>query len=68
LLLHRLESIDPGVRMPIVGRSLEHREGVALISEWISQMTFPAMAELQSVMDQQKAAHFQGLKAIIESD
>jgi uncharacterized repeat protein (TIGR03806 family) len=38
ILLFRMESVDPGIMMPELGRSLVHQEGVALIREWISQM------------------------------
>ena len=38
MLLHRMASTDPGIRMPIVGGSLVHEEGLALIREWIAQM------------------------------
>ena len=62
MLLQRLVSTDPGVRMPIVSRSLVHEEGVALIEEWISQMEFSEMTRLQSTLDQRKAIHLEGLK------
>jgi len=52
-LLHRLRSIDPGVRMPIVGRGLIHEEGVALIEQWIAEMQFATMAKAQSQADRQ---------------
>ncbi len=42
ILLYRLTSTDPGVRMPVAGRILVHDEGVALIREWIENM--PAQA------------------------
>lgn len=38
ILLFRMESDDPGIRMPEIGRSLAHREGVELIREWIKKM------------------------------
>ena len=62
MLLQRLVSTDPGVRMPIVSRSVVHEEGVALIEEWISQMEFSEMTRLQSTLDQRKAIHLEGLK------
>ncbi|MCT7942543.1 parallel beta-helix domain-containing protein [Shewanella holmiensis] len=38
-ILHfRMESNNPGDRMPEIGRSLSHAEGVALISEWIKRL------------------------------
>jgi len=38
IMIHRLKSLDPGVAMPEVGRSLVHDEGVALLSEWIDSL------------------------------
>lgn len=38
ILLHRMQSTDPGVMMPELGRTLVHREGVALIRDWIAAM------------------------------
>jgi uncharacterized repeat protein (TIGR03806 family) len=38
ILVYRMEINDPGARMPEVGRSIVHSEGVALIREWISAM------------------------------
>lgn len=38
ILVHRMKTIEPGTMMPELGRSLEHREGVELIEEWISEM------------------------------
>lgn len=38
ILLHRMESSEPGVMMPQFGRSLVHAEGVALIRQWIAAM------------------------------
>lgn len=38
ILYHRMESADPGVRMPEVGRQLAHKEGLALIKAWIERM------------------------------
>ena len=35
ILLHRMDSLDPGVMMPESGRKLSHSEGVALINDWI---------------------------------
>ena len=37
-LLHRLISTHPDVRMPEVGRTMQHDEGVALVSEWIESL------------------------------
>jgi len=36
ILVHRLESTDPGVMMPELGRRTVHAEGVQLVREWIA--------------------------------
>ena len=36
ILAYRLESDDPGEMMPETGRSLVHKEGIALIKAWIA--------------------------------
>ena len=38
ILLHRMESMDPGVMMPESGRSLSHDEAAEMIRDWIAQM------------------------------
>lgn len=38
ILLHRMESTDPGVMMPELGRNTVDTDGVALVRQWISQM------------------------------
>jgi uncharacterized repeat protein (TIGR03806 family) len=38
ILLYRMESSDPGVRMPEINRQLSHEEGIALIKDWIRNM------------------------------
>jgi len=38
IMVYRMDSGDPGVMMPELGRSLPHPEGVALIREWVQQM------------------------------
>ena len=38
IMIYRLNSLDPGISMPEVGRSIVHDEGVALLSEWIGEM------------------------------
>jgi uncharacterized repeat protein (TIGR03806 family) len=38
ILLSRMESTDPGVMMPELGRTLVHREGVDLVRRWIAAM------------------------------
>lgn len=42
ILLYRLITTDPGVRMPTIGRSVVHEEGVELIREWIASMVVPS--------------------------
>lgn len=38
ILSYRIESTDPGVMMPELGRSVIHREGAAVIRAWIAAM------------------------------
>jgi len=38
ILVHRLESTDPGTMMPELGRSLVDREGLAVVRQWIAEM------------------------------
>jgi uncharacterized repeat protein (TIGR03806 family) len=38
IIWYRLHSISPGERMPEQGRTMLHKEGLALITEWINQM------------------------------
>jgi uncharacterized repeat protein (TIGR03806 family) len=38
ILYHRMQSRDPGVRMPELGRELIHEEGLALIKAWIKNL------------------------------
>jgi len=37
-LIYRLESIEPGIAMPELGRSTVHKEGAALLRQWIAAM------------------------------
>lgn len=39
ITLFRMETMDPAAMMPELGRALAHEEGVALIRDWIAQMT-----------------------------
>ncbi|HSD91065.1 MAG TPA: SO2930 family diheme c-type cytochrome [Kofleriaceae bacterium] len=39
ILVYRISSTEPEIRMPELGRNLVHEEGVALIREWITAMT-----------------------------
>jgi uncharacterized repeat protein (TIGR03806 family) len=38
ILIFRMQSTEPEIRMPELGRNLVHEEGVALIREWITAM------------------------------
>jgi uncharacterized repeat protein (TIGR03806 family) len=38
ILLYRMESIRPKEMMPEIGRAVVHREGVALIREWLASL------------------------------
>ena len=38
ILLYRLQSTDPGIAMPELGRSTVHNEGAALLEQWIREM------------------------------
>lgn len=38
IVVYRMESTDPGVMMPELGRSVAHKEGVQLIRDWIAAM------------------------------
>ena len=39
IMTHRMDSNEADVRMPEIGRSIIHDEGVALIQEWINSMS-----------------------------
>ena len=39
LLYYRVTTNDPFYRMPFLGRTIVHDEGVALIAEWINSIT-----------------------------
>jgi len=36
--LHRMNSTEPAVMMPELGRKMIHKEGVALIRSWIASL------------------------------
>lgn len=38
ILIYRMQSTDPGVAMPELGRATVHDEGVALLSRWIDSL------------------------------
>ena len=40
ILLFRMKTNDPAIAMPEIGREQVHKEGVALIEEWIRKNTF----------------------------
>ena len=39
ILVFRIESTDPGIRMPELPIKLVHREGAALVREWIASLS-----------------------------
>jgi uncharacterized repeat protein (TIGR03806 family) len=39
IIVFRMESDDPGIRMPETGRALVHQKGVELINRWIDNMS-----------------------------
>ena len=39
LLFYRISSVQDGVRMPLLGRTLVHEEGRQLIEQWINSLT-----------------------------
>lgn len=38
ILVYRMASDDPGIMMPEIGRGIAHKEGLALIREWIGSL------------------------------
>lgn len=38
ILVYRMESTDPGIMMPELGRKMVHTEGLALVKQWINEM------------------------------
>ena len=38
ILTYRMESTDPGIMMPELGRKMVHKEGLALVKQWINEM------------------------------
>lgn len=38
ILIYRMESTDPGIAMPELGRATVHTEGIDLLSQWIAAM------------------------------
>jgi uncharacterized repeat protein (TIGR03806 family) len=38
ILIYRMESTDPGIMMPEVGRKTTHKEGVELVRSWIKSL------------------------------
>ncbi|QMW22493.1 SO2930 family diheme c-type cytochrome [Sandaracinobacteroides saxicola] len=39
IMVHRMQSVEPGVAMPELGRSVVHEAGVALIRDWIAGLS-----------------------------
>ncbi len=38
IMIYRMESTDPGIMMPELGRKLVHKDGVELVKKWIQEM------------------------------
>jgi hypothetical protein len=38
ILVYRMTENDPEIRMPELGRSVQHKEAVELIRQWITEM------------------------------
>jgi len=38
IMIYRMESTDPGMMMPELGRKLVHKEGIELVKKWIQEM------------------------------
>lgn len=38
ILMYRVQSLDPGVMMPELGRTIVHEEGVAVVRDWIASL------------------------------
>lgn len=38
ILAYRMDSVDPGVMMPELGRKIKHQEGIKLIQDWINSL------------------------------
>ena len=39
ILFYRLNTIDESFRMPLLGRTINHEEGIELVEEWINSLT-----------------------------
>lgn len=39
ILVYRAESNDPAIRMPELGRSVVHTQGMALVKDWVNSLT-----------------------------
>lgn len=47
IMVFRMKSEDPGIRMPELGKGLLHTEGIALIEKWIAEMKWDACGRKQ---------------------
>ncbi|WP_188237051.1 SO2930 family diheme c-type cytochrome [Sphingopyxis sp. LK2115] len=56
-MIYRLESIDPGIAMPEVGRSTVHKEGAALLRQWIADMVKDGSRRLPSGLNERRHPH-----------
>lgn len=50
IIVFRMETDEPGARMPELGRSLVHTEGVALVSGWIRSLSGHCVAQGASAL------------------
>jgi len=51
ILVARIHTLDPGMMMPQLGRTMNHEEGVALIEEWIRSLNPDDYQELMEKGD-----------------
>ncbi|QXQ05121.1 hypothetical protein KX816_12615 [Sphingosinicellaceae bacterium] len=49
IIVHRMDSTEPGVMMPQFGRTVTHAEGVALIRAWIASMPHDGPTDIASL-------------------
>ena len=45
IMIYRMQSLDPGIAMPELGRATVHQEGVALLNQWIATMPMDAVRQ-----------------------
>lgn len=57
ILIYRLESLDPGVMMPELGRSVVHEESLELLRQWVRAMPDPFEGRGLGSAEQADGAH-----------